>query len=175
MINKPATMATLLLFLLLSAVSQAHPGHVVEAELAWKVDSNSGELQIALAVLPEDLEQALSDPVGRAESPDRLQAYLAQHFRVTAATGGPLPLSLLGLEPAYDRTWVYFSIPTDQHRHLELEMTLLRDLYPNQVNRLRQLSVEGAATLVFAPGDGPKALAYPSPAPLAEPRAKSAF
>ena len=81
------------LLLVAAADLSAHPSHSSFAEVEW---SERGTLDVALKVIPEDLERALSTQVRRTmvlvDTPEvrtALSAYLQQHFRLLhSATSG---------------------------------------------------------------------------------------
>jgi hypothetical protein len=133
----------------------AHPFHASYAELSW---SEAGDaLQVALRIIPEDLESALSRDAGTRvlldpEAPPAalIEAYLERHFRVTAAGGASGRPAFLGLEVAYDETWVYFTLPVDRSAApLTLRNSLLFDVAEAQSNRVRRLWAPQAPVLVF--------------------------
>lgn len=115
--------------LVAAADLSAHPSHSSFAEVEW---SERGTLDVALKVIPEDLERALSTQARRTmvlvDTPEVrsvLSAYLQQHFRLlhsaspgarSAAPAGDedtgATLELVGMELDYRDTWIYFSIAT---------------------------------------------------------------
>ena len=133
----------------------AHPFHASYAELSW---SEAGDaLEVALRVIPEDLETALSRDAGsrvlldpEAPPAELIEAYLGRHFRVTAAGGASGRPAFLGLEVGYDETWVYFTLPVDRSAApLTLRNSLLFDVAGAQSNRVRRLWAPQAPVLVF--------------------------
>lgn len=137
-------------------VSAAHPFHASYAELSW---NDAGDtLQVALRVIPEDLETALSRTAGRRivldpEAPPAalVEAYLDRHFRVTADAAGTAPgVRFLGLDVAHDETWLYFTVPLAREAMpLTLTNSVLFDVAEAQSNRVRRLWAPDAPVLVF--------------------------
>jgi hypothetical protein len=133
----------------------AHPFHASYAELSWNEAGDA--LQVALRIIPEDLESALSRDAGTRvlldpEAPPAalIEAYLERHFRVTAAAGTSGPPAFLGLEVAYDETWLYFTLPVERSAApLTLRNSLLFDVAEAQSNRVRRLWAPQAPVLVF--------------------------
>jgi len=153
----PATALVLALALVLGygRGAAAHPFHASYAELSW---SEAGDtLQVALRVIPEDLETALSRDAGTRvlldpEAPPAalIEAYLERHFRVSGADGKNGRPAFHGLEVAYDETWVYFTLPVDRRdAPLTLHNSLLFDIAEAQSNRVRRLWAPQAPVLVF--------------------------
>jgi hypothetical protein len=144
-----------LLWLHLAGTAFAHPFHASYAELERGA---GGTLDVALQVIPEDLEQALTEFAGRrlvlADSPAVrrvLQQYLSARFRLLA-DGGPAPLSLVGMELGYRDTWLYFTLAADP-AGAELENTLLFEVADAQSNRVRCLWTPRSPALVFNAGE----------------------
>ena len=133
----------------------AHPFHASYAELSW---NDAGDtLQVALRVIPEDLESALSRAAGGPVvlDPDAppaplIEDYLGRHFRVSAAGGTGAPAVFLGVEVAWDETWLYFTLPVARSAApLTLHNSLLFDVAEAQSNRVRRLWAPEAPVLVF--------------------------
>ncbi|WP_116364033.1 DUF6702 family protein [Parahaliea mediterranea] len=142
--------------LLLSAPGAiAHPWHTSFAEVGWNTAGDT--LEVALRVLPEDLETALTWRSGRAvvlvDSPAvRALAldYLAAHFVLHSEAGQQFrPAALLGMELAYDASWLYFTVPVDAGLRLSLHNSLLMDVGSNQTNRVQRLWAAAEQTLLF--------------------------
>lgn len=117
----------------------AHEFHTSTAEVEH--NRQSGHLEVALRVIPEDLEEALSR--GR-DRPVRLEvtegvdalitAYLAARFRVEGPDGEPQPVVWVGKEVSHRAAWLYFEIPVDPETPWTLDSQLLFDLSQSQVN-----------------------------------------
>ena len=145
----------LLLLLAHGGSAAGHPFHASYAELSR---SRAGDaLQVALRVIPEDLETALSRTAGRpvrldpeAPAAALIEAYLDRHFRLRAAAGTAPGAAFLGLEVAYDETWLYFTVPLGSAAApLVLHNSLLFDVAEAQSNRVRCLWAPDAPVLVF--------------------------
>lgn len=147
-----ARVAALLGLVLWAAQAPAHPAHHSYAEIEWSAE---GTLDVALRVIPEDLEAALSQMAGTTvvlvDTPvvrEQLASYLAQHFALLPAGHAGAP-DVLGLDVAYGESWIYFSILADREQILSLRNTVLMDHQEGQINRVRPLWAGSAATLVF--------------------------
>ncbi len=144
----------LLLYLAQPAPGHAHPYHTSFAEIDWNSDRSA--LEVALRVLPEDLETALTwrrgaaVTLGRNHRDEELTAYLQQHFQVFAGAGVVLPLELIGVEIAYAESWLYFQISATPDQRLSLRNTLLLDVDRSQTNRVQPLWAGPGASLVFS-------------------------
>ena len=150
-----ALAASLLLAAAFAGSAAAHPFHASYAELSWNRAGDA--LQVALRVIPEDLESALSRDAGSPVvlDPDAppvalIEAYLERHFRISGAGGGSGRPAFLGLEVAYDETWLYFTLPIARsNAPLTLRNSLLFDVAEAQSNRVRSLWAPDAPVLVF--------------------------
>ncbi|MHA7817515.1 MAG: DUF6702 family protein [Pseudohaliea sp.] len=142
-----------------AGVVAAHPFHASYAELSWNEAGDA--LQVALRVIPEDLESALSRAAGRRVllDPDAppaplIEDYLGRHFRISTAGGTSGPPAFLGLEVAWDETWLYFTLPVARSAApLTLRNSLLFDVAEAQSNRVRRLWAPEAPVLVFTAGE----------------------
>ena len=92
-----------------------HPGHESFAEI--ELNRQTGNLQVALCVWPEDLESALRKFSRTAVSLDdadvdkTLVAYLKKRFIVRAqCDGAPLEIRWVGKELGLKKTWLYFEV-----------------------------------------------------------------
>ncbi|MFV0477750.1 MAG: DUF6702 family protein [Parahaliea sp.] len=132
----------------------AHPYHNSFAEIDW---SESGQnLEVALRVLPEDLEMALSWHSGRAIVLDQSQGlekvlgtYLQAHFQVFQNSGERQAISFVGLSVAYDETWLYFEVQATPQMNLRLRNTLLMEVDHSQINRVQPLWASPQDTLLL--------------------------
>lgn len=116
--NKPLSFAVVLL-LLVSGRSSAHPVHASLAEAEWKPATKT--LEVALKVQPIDLEQALErrtkKPIDLDKTKgvdDLIQAYLKDVFVVKDATGKELKLNWVGKEINVKEGWIYFEVPLEK-------------------------------------------------------------
>lgn len=133
-----------------------HPSHSSYAEIEW---SDAGTLDVALRVIPEDLERALGLVIGRrlvlVDSPEirtALTAYLSEHFALLGDVddGAPAKLRLVGMELGYKETWVYFSLEGPRERHRTLRNSVLMDVEPTQTNWVRRLWEPDAPAMEFS-------------------------
>jgi Domain of unknown function (DUF6702) len=138
----------------------AHPYHNSVAQITWKdtaapnSQSNdfastrntnstlSGTLQVALKVIPEDLEAVLGIHHQRTVVLDDhpktdkiIFDYLWQRFRVRNEAGKQLPMQWLGKQVNHNNTWLYFEILVSPSARLNLENRILMDLKSSQINR----------------------------------------
>ncbi len=135
-------------FILPATPPQAHPAHSSFAELGW--NESGTQLEVALRVIPEDLETVLSvqagDRVVLQDTPalrQLLTTWLARNFIVRTAGGEAGAIELAGMELAYDKSWLYFTVALPRQDGLTLENRILQDLASerehyqlNQVQRL---------------------------------------
>lgn len=135
------------------ALSFAHPSHESYAELEW--DDIQGTLNVALKVIPEDLERALTLREGKpitlrndAKTQQLVRSYLLEHFYL-GRQNESLALSVEGIELAYRETWLYFSVPKPRGTDPVLTFTVLMDTVDGQINRARRLWYPSAPALVF--------------------------
>lgn len=139
MANLDFLRASLALFALWVWPAAAHEFHTSTAEVEHNRDS--GKLEVALRVIPEDLEEALSR--GR-DRPVRLEvtegvdalitAYLAARFRVEGPDGEPRPVTWVGKEVSHRAAWLYFEIPVDDETVWTLDNRVLFDVSETQIN-----------------------------------------
>lgn len=132
----------------------AHPFHSSYAEVDWSSDGR--RLEVALRVIPEDLEAALSRQQGEAmtlvQHPRVLAAietYLQTSFEVLDTNGDAQPLSLTGFEAGYRETWLYFTVDAARDESLALRNRVLLDEDITQRNQTRRLWETGPEVLVF--------------------------
>lgn len=152
----------LVLCLLVTVPVLAHPSHSSYAELDWNEAGST--LEVALRVVPEDLEQALTRAEGQPvvlqerdqDSSRVVQAYLATHFLVANDRGEKMPLSLVGMEISHNQTWIYFTVATGTGRPLTLDNRLMMETADSQINRVRRLWSAPDSTLVFHRGGTPQ-------------------
>ncbi|GAB3272368.1 DUF6702 family protein [Parahaliea aestuarii] len=140
---------------LFAGIAQAHPWHTSFAEMDWNEAGDT--LEIALRVLPEDLETALTwrsgEPVVLVDTPQvrtLALAYLADHFVVYSESGQSFrPAEILGMELAYDASWLFFTVPANASLRLSLHNSVLMDVGSNQTNRVQRLWTPADETLLF--------------------------
>ncbi len=142
------------LWCLLASHAQAHPYHTSFAEVDWNLEGSA--LEVALRVLPEDLETALTWRRGEAvvlgqnHQEATITAYLQDHFQVYAnGAEQAAALHFAGLEVAYDEAWLYFEVSVSPEQRLSLRNSLLLEVDRSQTNRVQALWAAPGATLVF--------------------------
>ena len=97
------------------SVAWAHPSHLSLAEAEW--NAQTGSLEVALKVLPLDLERALKRQFGRDVDLDKtpqkaldgmITRYLQQGFWLTDAEGRKRTWRWVGKEVSVKEAWLYF-------------------------------------------------------------------
>ncbi len=126
----------------------AHPFHASLAEVEWNAET--GCLEVAVRVNPDDLETTLREAVGKRivlerESEASLDHLLAQYvtdsFRVTPRNnsrrrpGEPIKPRWVGYELTTRYVWLYFELPAPVGTTaLDIEQTMFVESVPRQVN-----------------------------------------
>lgn len=149
--NLKVAIACLALWLL-SSQCQAHAYHYSLAEIT--VNNERDVLEVAMRILPEQLEQALAQPgeqvnLDATENIDeRIVRYLWKAFRVIAVAESQksrkqLDLMWVGKEISHKAAWLYFEIDLAGAKKLLLVNNVLLDVgHGEQIN-----------TVVFTSGD----------------------
>ncbi|MBC7365296.1 MAG: hypothetical protein H7343_00570 [Undibacterium sp.] len=158
-------LSVLLLFLTLASLASAHPIHTSYAEADFRPET--GKLEVALRVYPDDLEAALTARAGKKITLEHtrppafdvlLLAYLRATFLLRTADGTTPTLHLVGreLKDRDQHLWIYFecSLPGGL-TGARLSHRFLPDAFPEQLNALRP--AKDATTLLFL-NDTEKAL-----------------
>lgn len=125
--------------LLAAGRGDAHPIHTSLGEAEWNAET--GCLEVALRVFPDDLELALTKSVRRPVNLQRDAArldqwivpYLKRHF-VLQRQGTALPIRWVGKEVSAKEVWLYFEIPAQDLEHCQCRNTLLCDVLSDQRN-----------------------------------------
>ena len=151
------------LLVALALPTAAHEYHASSAEIEF--NRESGRLEIALQVIPEDLETALSAgrdrPVRLEATPDvdaLITAYLADRFRVTGPSGEPQPILWVGKEVSYRAAWLYFEIEVDGKVAWTLDNRVLFDVSESQINTVEFRDGERRSAWIFTMESKPVAL-----------------
>lgn len=76
------------------------------------------------------------DLIGSPETRAAFADYVAQRFGLAGPDGTPLPLTLLGSEIKDGYLWVYQETPLVDVAALQLRHDALRDVWPEQINRV---------------------------------------
>ena len=140
---------------LAAGIASGHPFHSSYTEINWSEDNE--QLEVALRVIPEDLENALSRQAGervvllqRPFVHSALETYLRQTFRVLIEGGEqPRVLSLQGFESGHRETWLYFTVEVARNQTLTLRHTVLFDEDITQRNQTRLLWRGESDIMVF--------------------------
>ncbi|GAB4183824.1 MAG: hypothetical protein Tsb002_06300 [Wenzhouxiangellaceae bacterium] len=119
----------------------SHPYHESLAELEW--NQASGRWEVALRVLPEDLEDAVSAFTGRRSVIDAtpgmdqaVAAYLQHRFQIRTVGGEQLStLHWVGKQVDHKAAWLYFELEAPAPP-VELRNTVLFERQPQQINRV---------------------------------------
>ncbi len=137
----------------------AHEYHVSLAEVEHNPET--GHLEVALKVLPEDLEEAVSGTRGTAVrleadgADELLAAYLESRFRVRDPAGEAQPLTWVGKEVSHREAWLYFEVPVEPGVAWTLENRMLFDVHPGQVNTVLFRAAGSLSTWTFTARSGP--------------------
>lgn len=139
---------------LLPICAVAHPYHASLAEVDYNPERQN--LEVALRVLPEELEAVLSERAGKAVNLDATEdvdalivAYLNETFRLLTDQAPSPPLQWLGKEVSHRAAWLYFEIAIDPQLRWSLENRVLFDYEPQQVNTVLLRLGETQASLTF--------------------------
>ncbi len=144
----------LLLPILLPGAVAAHPYHASLAEAEYNPERRS--LEIALRVLPEELEAVLSERAGKPVNLDAtdkvdelIVAYLNETFRLLTDQASSPALQWLGKEVSHRAAWLYFEVVIDPKLRWSLENRVLFDYEPRQVNTVLLRLGEMQVSLTF--------------------------
>lgn len=139
------------------APASAHRGHdamsVVtlagEGQITVSHRFETHDLEPALAEIAPQAQTSLDDPAAIKE----LKLYLLAHFKVSA-DGAPVSLAVSDVDIGVRDVRVdYTGTLTGNPRALELRSTILRDIYPRQVNQVIVRRGQDVQTLRFAGGE----------------------
>jgi hypothetical protein len=152
----PANRLVLGALLALAAVAPAaaHRGHDAMSVMTLGADGaltvshrfEAHDLEPALASIAPDAQPSLDDP----EAIAALKAYLQHRFAVNAG-GKPVPLAFSAIEVGVRQVRVdYAGRVKGKPKALEVQSTILRDVYPKQVNQVVVRAGKIVRTLRFA-------------------------
>ncbi|MEM7235467.1 MAG: DUF6702 family protein [Planctomycetota bacterium] len=141
--------------LLAASAAIAHPYHVTLAEAEFNVET--GKLEVALRVTPEDFERALSHETGGPvdlEKTEDIDAtifrYLVESFRVRAAGGEDGKIHWLGKEVELKWAWLYFEVDLPGGLlGAELTNELFFEQFARQLNTVQLKQGEWKTSLSF--------------------------
>lgn len=125
----------------------------------------SGSVEIVHKLHRHDAEQAMLEVI---EEPGadlmevpvqaRLALYTEAHFQIARVVNGepgqPLALELVGAELDGDYVLIYQEYPGQLPSEIAVRDDILRDLFPQQVNRVNVTTEAGTQSLVFKRDDG---------------------
>lgn len=141
----------------LAPLAQAHRGHdamsVVtlgdEGVVTVSHRFEAHDLEPALAEIAPQAQASLDDPAAIEE----LKTYLLAHFSVSA-DGTPVPLAVASVEVGVRDVRIDFTGAfTGKPKMMELRSTILRDIYPRQVNQVVVRRGQDVQTLRFSGGE----------------------
>ena len=118
-------------------------------------------LEVALKVIPEDLETALQEQLGKRvnlEKTDNIDSeivrYLSRTLQFIGTDNQRLKLTWIGKEITHKAAWLYFEVPYKKPQTLEIRNTLLDGIsHGQQVNTLVFLQGDTKQRLVFGAGE----------------------
>ncbi|AQA19607.1 hypothetical protein BST95_16560 [Halioglobus japonicus] len=158
--------------LLLATQAWAHPSHTSFAEIGWSADGDA--LEVALRVIPEDVEELLSSRQQRqvvlVDTPEVrqwLEAWLNEEFRVYA-DGPSLPVQLQSLDlESYRASWLFFTVAAPKANTLSLQNRLLLSHNTHergrvQINTVQRLWQPASDRMTFT-DEQPQPLWAPAP------------
>ena len=150
------SITALLLFVFYAAPALAHPAHTTVSEVEFNAET--GHLEVALRVMSEDLEKALSKRENRnliveRESGEKLEelcaAYLSETFRLEPGNGSDL--EWVGLEFEERDIWLYFELPVDPiEAETVLVVELLMEINSQQLNTVHVRSGGFRRAVIFS-------------------------
>jgi hypothetical protein len=170
------TLTFILTALLLGcATSRATPAHAAAAHKFYtslaRVEYNAAEksVEVTLRVFADDLELALKRRAGRdvrldrAKDADRLVlAYLRDTFEIKNRDGEVKALRWVGMELRAGIAWLYVEAEMPEGLSgARLRDQVLFELFEQQVNTVSVRYPGASADLVFARGDGERAVPPP--------------
>ena len=147
-----------LFFCLLATGANAHRFHHSLGEV--EVNSERKVLEIALKVIPEDLETALQEQVGKRINLEKskgidaeITRYLASKLQFVGTDQQSLKLVWVGKEVTHKAAWLYVEVPYKSPQTVEIQNTLLDGVsHGQQVNALVITQGDSQQRLIF--GDG---------------------
>ncbi|PXW78404.1 hypothetical protein C7451_10274 [Blastomonas natatoria] len=158
------TMAGAVVGLVLAPQANAHRGHDAMSVVTLAPDGKvtvshrfeAHDLEPALAEIAPNAQTSLDDPDAIAE----LETYLLAHFHLRA-DGVEVPLSVSSVEIGVRDVRVDYAGTIKQRpKAVAVQSTILRDIYPRQVNQVAVRRGQFVQTLRFS-GDEVKTVALP--------------
>jgi hypothetical protein len=145
--------------------ASAHKFHTSLANVDYRRESET--IEISLRLFADDLEASASTlhgsrvEIGTGEASERaVFDYVKSAFRLRDASGAPIALEWVGLEPQSDVVWVYVEARSSKGLDgVTMANTLFFDLFDDQVNLAILRDGERKASVVFKPGSESTAVA----------------
>ena len=136
--------------------SRVHPFHVSVAEIEF--NKESGCLEVALRVWPEDLEKALGQiskkPVDLDKTPkidELIFDYLKKNIRISQDGKKNCKMVWVGKEVEVKQAWLYFEVKTGREPDgFQFSNTIFFELQDDQINIFNLKMKDRRASLSFA-------------------------
>lgn len=147
---------TIALALLASATAYAHPQKEAQTEIFF--NPRTDKIEVAHRFSLHDADYALRETVETdgelytsPETRDAFAAYVSARFAITSDDGTAIALDYLGSEIADGYLWIYQEgpMPSDPGA-LRVRHEALRDVWPEQVNRVNIQRDDAVRTLIFS-------------------------
>ena len=155
MIFRAFLAAAVALVAIAGGVASAHQQKAALTEVLF--NPRTGNIEVAHRFALHDAEHAVRIELGvdgdlytTPETRAAFASYVAKHFSLATPDGAPLPLALLGVEISDGHLWVYQETPApDAIDALVVRCGALRDIWPDQINRVNVKRGDDVRTLVF--------------------------
>lgn len=154
--------------LLLAQPASAHDYHASITDI--KYNPNTQNLEVAVKVFMDDLENALSrqakTKVVYNSSSGEVQKYIADYLQKTLSfeleKGKPLKSRLLGSEEDVDVVWMYVEVPVQKGTlaQLYVKNAILTDLFTDQMNIVNVNYKGETESVLMQRGDVTKKLTF---------------
>lgn len=136
---------------LLLALLAVHPLHTTLTQLAWRPSDRSVELTIR--AFAEDFQAVAGD------TDSSMAAYLRSAVTLTDRAGHSIPLNWCGVRRTDDVLWLCVrAAAPDGPRGVRLQVRVLFERFGDQINIVQAAYAGRRESLLFVPGDGPRAL-----------------
>lgn len=141
----------------------AHPLHTTLVQMTY--DAKGGVLEGSIRVFAGDFAAAVAKHAGKlAPNDDRVDdaaafAYVSSTFKVTDASGRPVPLAWCGSRRANDLLWLCVrAANAPAPTALKLSDQMLSELFDDQINIVQSVAGDKHASMLFTKGDGAKSV-----------------
>ncbi len=157
---RPVCLAIAILTAAFSGAASAHQQKAALTEILF--NPRTRNIEVAHRFVLHDAEHAAratldldGDLYASRETQAAFAAYVAERFVLSTPAGARLPLTLLGAEIDGGYIWVYQEAPAPVGLGaLAVRHGALRDVWPEQVNRVNIKQGDEVTTLVFTGGAG---------------------